>query len=106
MSTRTKIGLIGLVLLIAGGYLRWLPPDSLSNPDTFVAACLRVGLVMCALWLAYPELVKLPTWISAATFIATPLIAWRPRAALVILPVLFIAWVLYPRGKKSAKDDS
>ena len=100
MTTRTKIGVIGIVLLVAGGYLHWFPPEGLSNTDALESACLRVGFMMGALWLAYPELVKLPTWISAATFVATPIIAWRPRLALIILPVLLAVWILYPKKKK------
>jgi hypothetical protein len=106
VKTRTKIGLIGLVLLTIGGYLHWFPPEGISNTDALEAGGLRIGLVMLVLWLAYPELIKLPTWISAATFVATPIIAWRPKVALAILPVLLVAWLVYPRKKKKPKSDA
>lgn len=98
--------MIGLALLVMGGYLHWFPPEGIDNTEGLEAAGLRVGLVMVALWLAYPELVKLPTWISVATFVATPIIAWRPRAALIVLPVLLVTWILYPRSKKRVDGES
>ena len=104
MSTRTKIGVIGIVLLAVGGYVRWFPPEGLSNPDVLEAACIRIGSVMAVLWIAYPELIKLPTWISAATMIATPVIAYRPKIALLILPLLFALWILSPKGKQRQND--
>ena len=107
VTTRTKIGVIGVVLLTAGGYLHWgTLPEGISNTDAFEAAGLRIGVVMIVLWIAYPELVKLPTWISIATFVATPIIALRPRVALVILPVLLLTWILYPKAKKKPGGDS
>ena len=106
MSTRTKIGVIGIVLLAVGGYVRWFPPESLSNSDMLEGACIRVGSVMAVLWIAYPELIKLPTWISAATMIATPVIAWKPKIALLVLPLLFALWILYPKGKQKEDDQA
>jgi hypothetical protein len=100
VSTRAKLGIIAIVLLTAGAYVHWFPPESLENPDALKAACLRVGFVVAALWLAYPELIKLPTWISAATMIATPIIAWKPRVALLVIPVLLLLWILYPKRKQ------
>jgi hypothetical protein len=106
VTTRTKIGCIGVALLAVAGYFHWFPPESLSNTDAFVSAGLRVGLVMLVLWVAYPELIKLPTWISLATLVATPIIAWRPRAALVIIPILILVWILYPRAKNKSKSEA
>jgi len=52
MSRRTTIGIIGCVLFVIGGVLWFRGPQG----DTAVAlcgACVRVGVVMLALWLAY-----------------------------------------------------
>ena len=106
VSTRTKIGLIGIVLLAVGGFVRWFPHESLANSETLQAACIRIGAVMCVLWIAYPEVIKLPTWISAATFLAAPVLAWKPRVALLVVPLLFVLWLLYPKSKKQEDQNS
>ena len=51
---RPTIGLIAVVLLVAGFATRGATDEALS------AALLRVGLVMVILWFAHPQIKNLP----------------------------------------------
>jgi hypothetical protein len=62
---RTLLGLIALVLLVVGGIaaLRG-PPD--GSAAGLAGGCIRIGLVLGALWLALPQILaamhNLPRW--------------------------------------------
>jgi hypothetical protein len=60
-------------------------------------ACLRPAIVMGLLWLALPQLSELPRWLTIAAVIAGLIVVWRPRALLLVVPVLAAMWLLRPR---------
>jgi hypothetical protein len=101
MQQRTLIGIAGLVLFAIGGGL------TLNGATGAMAAeCQASSLkfaVLCGLvWLAYPELIKLPGWAFPALFCAL-LAAYRWRWFFVLVPILAaVGWLLKPRGKDSA----
>ncbi len=90
-------------MAIAGGTWMWAPEQ-----DAMIAAFWRIGLVLCALWLALPEGEARVAW-----SIATPLIVGtaltvglsrNSKALIVVLPlVLVIAFLALafrkPRGR-------
>ena len=65
-TRRHAIGLIAIVLLPGGIYLGFQPIEGEGLLKTLDAACLRVGSLMAVLWLAYPQIHRLPAWIWAA----------------------------------------
>ena len=103
---RPTVGAIALVLL--AGWLALLFGEE-SLRETFdldqsltiglQAACIRVGLVMAAIWLAHPQLNRLPGWTAKAILLGAIVIAWRPKIAIVVLPMLLAYFVLRPRKR-------
>ena len=92
---RPTIGLIAVVLLIAGFVLRGATDEGLS------AACFRIGVVMALVWLAHPQLENMPRWLVFA-LCATALVVMRwPRLLVLALPVAVVLWLLRPRPRRT-----
>lgn len=80
--TRAGIGAVTIALLGAALAL-W------ANGETGQAGITaRVGVMMAAAWIAWPAMRRTPrrSWMIAG--VAVALVAWRPRSAWVVLPVL------------------
>jgi hypothetical protein len=98
---RTALGLIALFLLLIGGITLWTrgPADDSTTP--FAAGCLRVGLVLGALWLALPQimsfLARTPRWLLTASAIGLIIGAVKPWLLLIVVPVLGLLWFLGPK---------
>ena len=88
--------LIGLALLLTFG--PWTPVGS----EGWLAACWRIGVVMCLLWLAHPQLERLPGWIAVPIIGSLLLAAWRPKLLLVGLVIFFAMAILRPRKRPGA----
>ena len=92
---RVRSGIIAIVLWILS-FLGWRYGYSPLYEGAFV----RSAVVMSLLWLAWPELVRLPRWL----FIIVPFIliiaAFQPRILLVLIPVLLLYGFLIPKPKK------
>ena len=62
---RNALGIIAAVLLLLGGVTVVLGPGG-GNASGFAGGCIRVGLVLGALWLALPQIfstaARLPSW--------------------------------------------
>jgi cytochrome bd-type quinol oxidase subunit 2 len=104
---RWRIGAIALVLLAMAGYLAWqefYEPQEGNQPAQWFAAALRVGLVMAAIWLAWPELRKLSPWFLGLLTVLLPItlivIAKWPRYLPVFLIGGFVLYILRPRGNR------
>lgn len=85
----------GLVLLVLYGV-----GDSAKSMAG--AASLKVGLVLIALWLAFPQILgvlrKWPPWIVATVLVGGLIVILRPRALVVVLPILLIIGALQLAG--------
>ncbi len=94
---RHAIGAIAL-LLFAGAmaFVIW-EPRAVGWQVQFQAACWRVGAGMAVLWIAYPDLQRMPPWVWAVLLAAMVVIAAKPRAAMLIVPLIIILAVLRPR---------
>jgi hypothetical protein len=90
---RPTIGAIAVVLLGAAAVLNFLPESWGSFPG-LLAACLRVGILMAALWLAHPQLHRLPVWLLGSIVVSAMAVALRPRLALVAVPLVVALWAL------------
>ncbi len=99
---RHLIGVLGLVLIGGAVYYLIVPPSSEFHL-MFEAACRRMGILCVLLWLAFPEVKKLPAWLALSIPFVTAVVVFRPRYALVL--VLLIVF-LRPRnrGKTSQKE--
>jgi hypothetical protein len=107
---RSLVGAIALVLLAAAGLLTMTGAD---EQGLWSGACLKVGLVMAAFWLAHPSFTRNPelgrTSLTAlVAAIAAALIIARTRAPLkIIVPVLAVTViairVLRPRQHRPTR---
>jgi hypothetical protein len=93
---RPTLGAITILLLAIGLYYQWAYPQG-ERP--LASACLRVGVVMAALWLAQPQLALLPRWLLIVVMVALGIVAWRPQVLWVALPVVLVLWLLRPRKR-------
>ena len=85
MSTRKRIGFLSLALLAIGGVLAGFTDFGRAGGPLAVAMSdsVRWGILTAALWLAYPELARLPRWLLPA------------GAAIVLAAVFRIWWLLF-----------
>ena len=97
---RTLVGVIGLVLLIAAAILGLMGTD--RGQDMWAGACLKVGLVMSAFWLALPSLTRSDvlgraTWGTLIAAIALALVVGRSKVPLKIVVPVALAFFLLIR---------
>ncbi len=102
MPRRASIGIIGIVLLIAGGVLYGIYGVQGGTGSAICGACVRVGIVMLALWLAFPQVSRVPPWIYGCSLAALIVIAAKPRAIIWVGPALVALWLLRPRPGKTS----
>lgn len=98
---RTAVGIIAAALLIAALVLQFWPAGE-NGDDMRVAikaACVRVGALMGAWWLAYREVERLPRWVLAIIPALILILAIRPRLVLFAIPVIVLLLILKPRSK-------
>lgn len=91
------IGIIALALLAAGALLYFFPSD---ETYAWMGACLRVGPVMCLLWLAWPQLSRMHPWVilgALAGMFGLLIFARNPRIWAIGLVILILVARLRPR---------
>lgn len=82
---RIGIGVVALAALAAAALL------GLSGDDTNAGIAARIGLVMVALWIAFPVLTQVDRRTYIFVGLSAVVVLWRPRSALIVLPVLAFA---------------
>ena len=98
---RLLIGIIALGLLLAAGLLY---AQGLADENIVVlSGCIRMGLVLGAIWLAYDQVAqiiqKTPPWIAGAIGISLLVVVIRPRALLALGPLFAGALALHYIGR-------
>lgn len=104
---RHLLGIAGILLLVLAAILF---PFVDGNSQVWPAACLRVGLVLVVLWMAWPELVSLSRWLATAAVIVAVVVAAFSKYAWILIPLLLAAWVLSllsrkPKGIMTSQRD-
>lgn len=106
--SRPLVGVIAIALLIAATVLWLWPGDSTGAVMTWRAACLRIGIVMAALWLALPTGSRPAAWanlsvrsvvvlvLAAAAVLRIPVRVFMPLAVVTMA----LSFVLRPRSPK------
>ncbi|NQU23175.1 MAG: hypothetical protein HQ567_18000 [Candidatus Nealsonbacteria bacterium] len=97
-TRRHAIGILAIVLLPAGIYLALQPIQGDGLLVGLDAACMRVGALMAVLWLAYPQIHRLPAWIWAAIPALVIVLARWPKWFFVALPIVIALVILRPRN--------
>lgn len=111
---RHAFGLIGIVFLI--GAAIGLAQSGINDAQNSMLASilLRVGLVLGAIWLAYPQLEQLfqrvPPWLVAVVGLALLVVVVRPKAIFAVAPILgavavlqFFGWLMRPLPQPKRK---
>ncbi len=95
---RYAVGLIAILLLGTGSLLLVLDLEDYS--ERIGGPCLRVGILMSLVWLAEPQLRRLPWWLPLGVIALAVLLALRPKLFPIGLIFLVALWLLRPRGSK------
>ena len=92
LSLETKgryVFAIGILLLIVRVFIAlFLGHDFSAKEANFAACCLRAGILLAVLGLAWDSVMKIPVWILLITPIVCVLLIIRPRIALFVAPIL------------------
>jgi hypothetical protein len=92
---RSTLGIVALAL-IGLGFFTW--SQGPEGATAFAFGCVRVGLVLGALWLAWPQIVsfltRTPRWLLVASGIALVVCAVKPMLLVVAVPMLGALWLL------------
>lgn len=90
---RKKVGwiVVAMTVLVVYGLVQYR-----RTGDASLLELNRMCVMMFLLWLAWPELERLPRWIFFAIPILVVLCAWRPQLILFVGPALFFFWLLQP----------
>lgn len=94
---RHAVGLITLLLLLTGAVLWIWSPDSEGAAQMAMLACLKVGVLMGVLWIAYRDVERLPAWLLATFPVLLAILAIRPRWFVFLLPLVIALAILRPR---------
>jgi hypothetical protein len=98
MQKRTLIGLLAFVLFAIGIALSIGGATGAAAIEC-QASSLKLGVLCCLIWLAYPELIRLPGWLFPA-LACTGLAAYRWRWLFWLVPLVAAAgWLLQPRPR-------
>ena len=108
---RHGFGVFGALFLAA--YVVLLVRHGVSDAEMsmITGICQRVGLVLGAILLAYPQLVQIsqrvPPWLIGCILLAAMIVAIRPKAILVLAPIVaaiavlqFVGWLFKPLPQK------
>jgi hypothetical protein len=99
---RTVLGLAAIALLVSGFAMHLTLSD--ANWQMFGAACIRVGLVLLAVWLAYAQLERMAKTVSplglAVALLCLIICVASPKPKLIVyfLPVLALLAILHVAG--------
>jgi len=110
---RHLLGVFGLLLCLTAFILWWFY-NADGSMQMYLSICLRAGLVLLAIWLAFPQAVAIlsryPPWVIGMTVICGFLLVVRPRLIIIIGPLIaamlivqFVTWVFKPPVKKTKK---
>jgi hypothetical protein len=100
---RHALGLIALAMLAFAAVIFFWPALSLYQPAA--AMCLRVGLLLGVLWLAWPDLHRLPRWAWYAMPIAVVVLVYAQRILVFAAPTLVVAIAVYLLYRRVWRQD-
>jgi hypothetical protein len=97
---RHLIGIIALLSLLGAGALWMWPPEETWHA-TVHAGLIKGGVLAAIVWLAYGDLRRMPGWLWSILLGILVVVAIRPRAVLLAIPIIIALAILQPRiGKR------
>ena len=111
---RNILGAIALVLLLSGGVGLLLGYSANSQTGMAAGVGLRAGLVLGALWMAYPQLISLvksaPKWMLGVAAIVVLVLVVNRNGLMLVVPALLIlgllqlaVWIFKPMPRKKPR---
>lgn len=97
---RAIVGILGVALLAVAAILWLTASGEQSQSQVWMSSCVRLGSVMCLLWLAWPQISRLHPWLilgGLAALVAVLVLAKQPRVLLMGLVILIVLARLRPR---------
>lgn len=94
---RTALGVLALTLTTGAVYFYLWPPESQNWRAWLLPACVRMGVLTTALWVAWDDLHRLPRWLLSTVVVALVLVALKPKLFLFIVPLVVALAILQPR---------
>ncbi len=94
---RTALGILALTLVTGAVYFSFWPPEGQHWRAWLLPACVRMGALSAALWMAWDDLQRLPKWMLSTTLIALVVVALKPKLFLFIVPLVVVLAVIQPR---------
>jgi len=94
---RRIIGIVTL-LLLTGAFILVIHGGEGTQYTSLLAACVRLGIMGGAVWLAFPQLTRIPRWVAALGLVTLVLGAIRPRTLPITVPLLFLVIVMRPKN--------
>ena len=102
LPIKTRIGIVAAALLT--GALITYTAAQLKVPHAQpMAVCLRFGMALGAIWLAWDHLAAIPKMFWAMIPVVILVGAFRPYYLFVLVPALFLMMLLWPKRKREQK---
>ncbi len=101
---RTALGIIAFSLLAVGAAGAWFAPEGTWQATAGV--CFRAGILLTVIWIALPDLRKLPVWLMVS-LLAGVVVTWylmgRYKAVIPFaLGAIVMLALLRPRSRMSS----
>ena len=82
------------VLALGSAVIAWMNDDS-----TLAGVAARIGIILVAVWIAFPLFSEHRPRTYVGGLLAVAILLWRPRSAVILLPVLAYALARRPAGE-------
>ncbi len=93
---RHLIGIIALLSLL-GAVATWIwPPQGAWGAMVQSGFC-RGGVLAGVVWLAFPDVRRMPAWLWSVLFAILVVVAIRPRTVFLAVPIIIALAILKPR---------
>jgi len=93
----TVLGILAALLVTGAVYFSLWPPEQEGLRAWVLPACVRMGALTAALWMAWDDLQRLPQWLLGTAVTALVIVALRPRLFLFVVPLVLILAIIRPR---------
>ena len=85
-----------MLLILGAVWYMFFPPEGAWEVQ-FEAAFWRLGAMMSVIWLAYPEVKRLPGWLVGTIPLLVVVLAIKPKWFLIAVPIVVALAILKPK---------
>jgi hypothetical protein len=95
---RHLIGIIALLSLL-GAVTFWVWPQGASDGALPSGLC-KGGVLAAIVWLAYPDVRRIPAWLWSVLLGILVVVAIRPKMVFFAIPIIIALAILKPRARR------